>query len=39
MEVKERNPGVESKTHRGGGGAGEASTAFVDYSLYKKNNN
>lgn len=30
MEVEERNPRVESKTHRGWGWSGEVSAAFGD---------
>ncbi len=35
MGVEERNPRVESKTHRGGGRTGEASAAPADYNLHK----
>lgn len=36
MEVEQRNPRVESKTHRRRGQTGEAPAAFVDYKLSKK---
>lgn len=33
MEVEQRTPRVESKTHRRRGRTGEAPAAFVDYQL------